>query len=100
MLKKSEINDLLSEKALEAIDAILDEGMGKGKLKRRFHAKGASTKHKVGQSLGQKASNTGRSAGQRKRSAKKMMRSKKKKFGRVQTKKTKKLIARGTKKHH
>lgn len=81
MLNAEEIKNTLSEKALEAIDTILNEGMGKGKIKRRFHASGASTKHKVGQSSGQKASNTGRSAGQRKRSAKKMMKSKKKKYG-------------------
>lgn len=99
-MNRTEIKDILSEKALEAIDDIINEGMGKGKLKRRFHAKGASTKHKVGQSLGQKAANTGRNAGQRKRSAKKMMRSKKKKFGKIQSNKTKKLIARGTRKHH
>lgn len=100
-ITRTEIKDILSEKAQEAIDEIINEGMGKGKLKRRFHATGASTKHRVGMSKGQKMKNSGgRNERKRKLSSKKRMRSLKKKQGRVVSNKTKKLMKRGKAKHH
>lgn len=100
-LTTTEIKDLLSEKAQDAIDEIINEGMGKGKLKRRFHATGASTKHRVGMSKGQKMKNSGgRNERKRKIAAKKRGRSLKKKQGKIVSNKTKKLMKRGKAKHH
>ena len=96
---KKEIKDLLSEKAQEAIEEIINEGLGKGKLKYRYHATGGRTKRRVGQSIGQKMKNSGgRNERKRKLSAKKAMRTKRKKHGKIVTTRQKKKMKRAMRK--